>query len=117
MAKIGDAREDENMWAIIKKKNVDIREIKKQYTSGMGIDKIAMIQRLSDEEIDMSKISYLHITKEENTSSDDITTGENIIKNNEYGGYKLGYAICVSLIYSAVLAGVISCSHKKKNSN
>ena len=40
-----------------------------------------------------------------------------VVKNNEYGGYKFGYAICVSLIYSAVLAGVISCSHKKKNSN
>ena len=37
-----------------------------------------------DEDIDMSKISYLNITKEENTTPDDITTGENIIKNNEY---------------------------------
>jgi hypothetical protein len=39
-----------------------------------------------------------------------------VIKNNEYGGYNFGCAVLVSLIYSAILAGVISYNHNKKKS-
>lgn len=37
------------------------------------------------------------------------------IKNNEYEGHNIGYAICVSLIYSAIIAKVVSYNHKKNN--
>ena len=37
-----------------------------------------------------------------------------LIKKNEYDYPGFGYGVCVSLIYSAVLAGVISSNHKKK---
>ena len=39
-----------------------------------------------------------------------------VIKKNEYGGHNYGLALCVSLIYSAALAGVISSKHKKEKS-
>ena len=36
-----------------------------------------------------------------------------LIKHHEYDGPSFGYGICISLIYSAVLAGVISSNHQK----
>lgn len=39
-----------------------------------------------------------------------------VIKKNEYGGHNYGLALCVSLIYSAILAGVISGKHNKEKS-
>ena len=36
-----------------------------------------------------------------------------MIKHHEYDAPSFGYGICVSLIYSAVLAGVISSNHKR----
>ncbi len=36
-----------------------------------------------------------------------------MIKHHEYDGPSFGYGICISLIYSAALAGVISSNHKK----
>ncbi len=36
-----------------------------------------------------------------------------LIKHKEYDGPSFGYGICVSLIYSAILAGVISSNHTK----
>ena len=36
-----------------------------------------------------------------------------LIKHHEYEGPSFGYGICVSLIYSAILAGIISSNHKK----
>ena len=38
-----------------------------------------------------------------------------LIKHHEYGGWSFGYGICVSLIYSAVLAGIISGNHRRSN--
>ncbi|MBP1533120.1 MAG: hypothetical protein J6I46_15740 [Ruminococcus sp.] len=37
---------------------------------------------------------------------------EVVIKNNEYEGYNYGLALCVSVIYSAILAGVRSMGAK-----
>ncbi len=35
------------------------------------------------------------------------------VKNNDYNGHHFGLALCVSFIYSAVMAGVIGYRHKK----
>ena len=38
-----------------------------------------------------------------------------LIKHNDYDDPDFGYGICVALIYSAILAGVISSNHRKMN--
>ena len=35
-----------------------------------------------------------------------------LIKHHEYDGVSFGYGLCVALIYSAILAGVISSNHR-----
>ena len=40
-----------------------------------------------------------------------------LIKHHEYDGPSFGYGICVSVIYAAILAGIISSNHRKMQQN